>query len=113
MRAYGDRLEEMVKDAGLVKDCRSCCTEDVDDAGSVKAASASAPRPACPRPAPSPCHAPCWRPMLWLLRVAVSDVRPGRVVPSEFSTSAREKWGHFRPSRISSTTRLCTPVFRA
>merc|ERR1712216_780450 len=36
-----DRLEQVVKDAGLVKDCRSCCTEDVDDsASSVKAASA-------------------------------------------------------------------------
>ena len=36
-----DRLEQVVKDEGLVKDCRSCCTEDVDDsAGAVKAATA-------------------------------------------------------------------------
>jgi hypothetical protein len=60
-----------VKDAGLAKDCRSCCTEDVDDAGSVKAASASVPRPPrAPGPAVfcAPCHAPscwcCWQP-LW------------------------------------------------
>ena len=40
-RLHLRRLEEVVKDAGLAKDCRSCCTEDVDDsASSVKAASA-------------------------------------------------------------------------
>jgi len=41
LECWGGRLEEVVKDAGLAKDCRSCCTEDVDDSGSVKAASAS------------------------------------------------------------------------
>ncbi|KAJ1486179.1 hypothetical protein T484DRAFT_1790716 [Baffinella frigidus] len=35
------RLEEMVKDEQLAKECRGCCSEDVDDAAaSVKAASA-------------------------------------------------------------------------
>ena len=51
-----------MKDAGLAKDCRSCCTEDVDDAGSVKAASASVPRPAR-----APGHPPCFAPLAMLL----------------------------------------------
>mmetsp|Transcript_15342 Transcript_15342/g.35181 ORF Transcript_15342/g.35181 Transcript_15342/m.35181 type:complete len:84 (+) Transcript_15342:44-295(+) len=34
------RLEESIKDTDLVNECRSCCSEDVDDAtGLAKAAS--------------------------------------------------------------------------
>ena len=51
-----------MKDPGLAKDCRSCCTEDVDDAGSVKAASASVPRPARALD-----HPPCFASLAMLL----------------------------------------------
>jgi hypothetical protein len=62
-----------VKDAGLAKDCRSCCTEDVDDAGSVKAASASVPRPAR-----APGHPPCFAPLAMLLPAGATAVGNNR-----------------------------------
>ena len=45
-RPFPHRLAEFVKDEQLVQECRSCCTEDIDDGEEItKAHTACGPRP--------------------------------------------------------------------